>query len=423
MKRQLNSFAALAVIGALCQTPSAEAAEPVVARDGVTLPEVFDLLKRRSPTYKAVESEIDVAKSQVRAARVLPNPILGLSILYLNTGFNQNGVATYYANATLPILIAGQRRMRVKTADVGVRSAEAAVRAEYHDLAHEARGLFVALQASQEQLDVLGEALLDLERLQTMIGKRSNAGHETGYDIVRVNVELSVWEARREEEVAEAQDTAGRLGVLLGMPRWYPEARGSFQPLGLRGDADRLWPELERTQPGIVAAQREERFAVQNIDLTRRERWPVPSITAGTVAIQNYYSISTSIGLTVPIPVFDWGQGMMAQAEARSQRARLQKEAVVASTRAELDRALRLLEHRRSTLKSYERRVLAQVPALQRMSEDSFSAGQAELIDLLDAVRSRFEIQLTHVDLLEATILAEVDVLAVTGRIEDINPR
>ena len=56
-----------------------------------------------------------------------------------------------------------------------------------------------------------------------------------------------------------------------------------------------------------------------------------------------------------------------------------------------------------------------------KVAIDKAAVWSPELAD--PAVRSRFEIQLTHVDLLEATILAEVDVLAVTGRIEDINPR
>ena len=85
-------------------------------RTRVSLPDVFELLKRKSPRYKAYQADIDVAKSEIAAARVLPNPMLNLAILYLNSGFNQNGVGTYYANATLPLLIAGQRRMRMKTA-------------------------------------------------------------------------------------------------------------------------------------------------------------------------------------------------------------------------------------------------------------------------------------------------------------------
>jgi cobalt-zinc-cadmium efflux system outer membrane protein len=241
--------------------------------------------------------------------------------------------------------------------------------------------------------------------------------------VVRIAVEISAWKARRAEEEASAQDIAGRLGVLLGVPSWYPRADGEFRQLGVRGDADRLWPEVERTQPGIEAARREEATASKGIDLARRERWPVPAVTVGTVAIQNYYSLSTSFGVTVPIPMFDWGQGLLARANARNQQARLQKEATVAATQAELKRALRLLEHRRRALETFEQEVLTKLPTLQQMSEDSFRAGQAQLIELLDATRARFEVKLTHIDMQESTIQAEIDVLAVTGRIEELRPR
>jgi cobalt-zinc-cadmium efflux system outer membrane protein len=392
-------------------------------KDSISLPEVFDILKRRSPRYKAVQYEVEVAKSEGKAARVLPNPVLNLAILYLNQGFNQNGVATYYANVTLPLLIAGQRRMRVKTAEIGVRSAEANVKANYHSLAHEARARFVELQAAQARVAVLDEALAEFARLQNLVVERKRSGAETEYDALRVAMEISSWKARRAEEQAAAEDIAGHLGVLLGVPSWYPRAQGELREIGITGDPDHMWPEIERTQPGIEAARREEAHAVKGVDLAKRERWPVPSITAGTVAIQNYYSISTTVGLTVPIPVFDWGQGLMARANARSQQSRLHKDAVIAETRAEFKRALRMLEHRRKAVQIFEQDVYSKLPTLQQAAEDSFRIGQMPLVDLLEATGARFEVKLTHVDIREAAVQAEVDVLAVTGRIEELRPR
>lgn len=389
-------------------------------RDSVTLLQVFDLLKQRSPRYKSVQFDVDVAKAEVKAARVLPNPIVNLAILYLNQGFNQNGVATYYANATMPILIAGQRRWRVKAAESEVRSSEASVKATFHELAHEARELFVDLQAAQERVRVLDEALVDLARLESLIKARRVSGVETEYDTIRIAIEVSAWKARRAEEEADAQDTAGELGVLLGIPAWYPRAEGEFKQIGVTANAKEMWNELERTQPAIEAARREEAASVKNIDLQRRERWPTPSVTVGTVAIQNYYSISTQAGMTMEVPIFDWGQGLIARAKARNQQARLRKEAVVASTQAELKRAIRLMDHRRSTLQTFENDVFSRIPTLKQMSEDAFRDGQAQLIELLDATRARFEVKLTHVDMQEAVIQAEVDVLAVTGRIEEV---
>lgn len=386
--------------------------------DTVSLAELFALLKQRSPRYKVYESDIEVAKAEITAARVLPNPTVNLAILYLNVGFNQNGVATYYANATLPLLIAGNRRMRVKTAKAGVKLAEADKELSYHELAHEARETFTELQAEQARIGVFDDALVELARLQALIAERRRSGVETDYDILRIDVETSAWRSRRAEQEAEAEHTAGQLGVLVGIPDWNPRAEGELAPIGVRGRADEMWKHVEKTQPAVVAAREHEAYSNRAIDLVKRERFPVPSVTFGTVAIQNYYSVSTTAGITVPLPIFDWGQGPIARAKANRQRAQREKEAVVATSRAELQRALRLLEHHRRTLDAFDRDVVAKLPDLTRMAEDSFRAGEAQLIDLLDATRTRFEVELARVDMVEKIVHAEIDVLAVTGRIE-----
>ena len=391
--------------------------------DSISLPEVFDMLKDKSPRYKAYESNVDVATADIVQARLLPNPILNLAILYLNVGFNQNGVATYYANATLPLLLAGQRKFRVKTAKAGVKAAEAQLAVDYHDLAHEARELYVELQAEQARLAVLDEALADLAKLEELMLARRKSGVQTDYDVFRIEIETSAWQARRAEQEGEIQNTSAELGVLLGLPGWSPAAEGELALIGVRGDAKQLWPEVERTQPSVVAATQSEAYAAKTIDLAGRERWPVPSVTAGTVAIQNYYSISTQVGITVALPFFDFGQGMIARAKASRTRAKLEKEAAVAESEAELKRALRQLRHHKHVLERFDSEVMGKMAGLQTMSEDAFRAGEAEVIDLLDSTRTRFEVKLTRIDLLETAVQAEVDVLAVTGRIEDTSWR
>jgi hypothetical protein len=52
------------------------------------------------------------------------------------------------------------------------------------------------------------------------------------------------------------------------------------------------------------------------------------------------------------------------------------------------------------------------------MAEDAYRSGQVEFSDLADAVKARVELELTHIDLTEAVMLAEVAVLAAAGRIE-----
>jgi len=389
-------------------------------RDRLTLAVLFDLLKTESPRFKALQSEVDVAEAEAKAAKVLPNPVLNLAILYLNMGFNQNGVATYYANATLPLLVGGQRRYRVKSANAYTRATEAEVVADYQDLAEEARGVFVELQAAQARLEVYDQALAELGSLKAFVEQRRASGFESEYATLRVAMRVSSWTVRRIDSVTQQEDASARLAAMVGRPAWRPHAEGSFNPTGVEAHADAMWAETERTQPAIHAARLREAHAVQNVALARRESIPVPNLTAGTVVIQNYFSASTTVGVTMPIPMFDWGQGLKARAEAQVIASRREREAISAEVQAELTRAVHLLKMRRDALADYEREILGKSDRMRVLAVEAFRAGQAEVDDLVLASETHHDALITHLDLKAAVMQAEVDVLAAAGRIEEV---
>jgi outer membrane protein, heavy metal efflux system len=401
-------------------SPSSPQPPAVDARDRLVLAQMFELIKTESPRFKALEAEVEVARAETRAARVLPNPVLNLAILYLNSGFNQNGVATYYANVTLPLLVGGQRRFRVKSANAWTRAAEAEVVSEYHEIAEEARSVFVELQAAQERVIVYDRALAEIGALRDFVEQRRTAGFESEYAVLRVAMRLSAWTVRRIDSVTQQEDASARIAALIGRPAWRPHAEGQFTPVGVEAHADAMWAETQRNHAAIEAARLREAHAVQNVALARREAIPVPNLTAGTVVIQNYFSASTTVGVTMPIPAFDWGQGLKARAEAQVSQTRREREAVSAEVHADLARAAHLLEMRRSALADYEREILGKSDRMRTLAADAFRTGQAEVDELVLASETHYDALITHIDLKAAVMQAEVDVLAAAGRIEEV---
>lgn len=401
--------------------PGVASPAPPVLAAGVSLglTEMFELIKQDSPRLRALQTEIDLARGEGKAAKVLPNPVLNLAILYLNSGFNQNGVATYYANVALPLLVGGQRRFRVKSANAWTRAAEAGVHQGYLELAAEGRALHVDLLAAQQRVGLYDAALAELAALESFAQGRQTAGLASEIEVLRISMTAASWQSRRIEAVTAREDLSARLAALVGRPNWRPWAAGEFAPVGVEPDAA-LWAEVERTQPAIEAARRREAHAVQGIALARREAVPVPSLMAGTVVIQNYYSASTTVGLTVPIPVFDWGQGLRARAEARAIASKREREAVSAEVEAELVRAAQVLKLRRDALGDYEARVVAQAERMRSLADDAFRAGKAEPADLVEAAELRFDALLGQVDLKVALMQAEVDLLTAAGRVEEV---
>jgi hypothetical protein len=71
-------------------------------------------------------------------------------------------------------------------------------------------------------------------------------------------------------------------------------------------------------------------------------------------------------------------------------------------------------------LTALEGRVVQRVPMLRRMSEDAYREGGADILELLDAMRSVKDIEIAHVQQLESAKLVEEVVVAAAGL--DVGP-
>jgi cobalt-zinc-cadmium efflux system outer membrane protein len=201
--------------------------------------------------------------------------------------------------------------------------------------------------------------------------------------------------------------------VLVGLAGWTPRAVGLLKP------AERIVsvPVVDSV-PAVGAANKEERAALAHIDVAERERWPTPTLGVGALVTTDAYSLSAYAGLSLDLPLFDRGQGPIARANAEARVAARQREAVIAEVTTELDRAKRLLEARQRALETFERDVVIRLPTLRQMAEDAYRSGQGTILDLLDTLRTLTDTRLIELDYIESEMLAEVNLLAASGRID-----
>ena len=57
------------------------------------------------------------------------------------------------------------------------------------------------------------------------------------------------------------------------------------------------------------------------------------------------------------------------------------------------------------------------IPAMRQRAEDAYRLGRGGILDLMDASRSRLDVQLTEVDLRTETARQELRLLALTGKL------
>jgi cobalt-zinc-cadmium efflux system outer membrane protein len=176
-------------------------------------------------------------------------------------------------------------------------------------------------------------------------------------------------------------------------------------------------PDAAEMRAAVESAPASLRDAHSALD---RERLPIPAFSAGTQMTHEVTGTSTFFGFSMPLPLFDRNQGAIAKATAQIRADDLALEAELAEARADIERATTVLAKRREALTELEGRVVQRVPMLRRMSEDAYREGGADILELLDAMRSVKDIEIADVQQLESATLAEEVVVAAAAL--DVGP-
>lgn len=383
----------------------------------VTIKQLLEIARQRSPRYAALRQTIEISKAEIAAADVLPNPRVNYGNYSLLSANNTmyDGKVQREIVLEVPVLISGQHGARVDAAEKQVQTTEAAVQAEFAGLVHELWRTFIKLLAGQQRVAVLEETSANMERLAALVAGREESGSASRYDALRMEIEAKDVRAKLETARNDLQGTVEELGLMLGLPDWKPQAVGNFAPLGVPADLKKAWADAERINPEIETVRRGETAADARLEKAKAERWPVPSIQFGSAFTDQPYGHAFFGGLSVEIPLFDRNQGGMARASAEKQSAILEREFVTSQIHVALDRATGLLSRRRETRAQFEREVIAKLPALKEMGEAAYRLGKGSLLELLDSTRSRTEIRLTHLELIQLELEAELETLKASG--------
>lgn len=408
----------LAIVMSTAASASAQAALPAT----VTIDDVLRLLNDRSPRTAADRASIDVAAAERITARTYPNPDVSYGAVHLVSGLSTGAITQHQVVFDQPLLLFRQRQARVGEADLNVTAEQGRVAATLAGRRLELRQAFATLLSHQQQLAVIQDSLTDLERVEGVVRGRAQAGERSDYDVARIETETDRVRVEMMNADADVDDAAGQLATLLGFPGWRPRAVGTLAPnADVSTDVEALWTTAQQRRPSLVAIRQQQEVARGGLFLAQRERLPIPAFSAGTQMTQSVNGTSTFLGFSMPLPFFDRGQGAIAKANAEIRAQDLALDAGLAEARADIERATTVLAKRRAALTELETRVVQRVPTLRRMSEDAYREGGADILELLDAMRSVKDIQIAHVQQLESAKLAEETVVAVAGLDADLS--
>jgi cobalt-zinc-cadmium efflux system outer membrane protein len=408
--------AALAFL--LLLAPPAEA-EAQAAGDTLrlTLPEARELALRQNPELLAVRQELPAAAGAMRQARLffVQNPTLEAE--GQPEGQEAGGPRDYRLGIEQEVEWAGQRGLRVAAARSGVQSAAGLVADAARRTTTAVTVAYLSAIAAERRLALAREILALDEQLLAAVTRQLELGDVSGLELNLARIEVG----RGRTRVLRAErDRTGAVLDLLRELGLEPDTAVALEDPDAPGpDARTLDPDslvalaLLRRPDLAVRAAEAERLEAQS-RLVRREALPNLALRAGTEA-EDGEDPRLVLGVGLPLPLFNRNQGIAAELDARVRQARLERRALEARIRTEVEQALRSYASASRAAAVFEEEVLAQARENQRLLETAYRGGKVGLAELLLIRNQLFETEAEYWDAWQARGAALAELEAATG--------
>ena len=372
---------------------STQAEEPIQT---LTIDQAVDLALKENLGLAAARIQVDEAIGRSKQAGLYPNPEIESSFGF-DTIFANDGERNFSAGINQPIPISGRISAQKEVANVNVNLTLSDIANSERLLVQNVRRTFIELLAIKEQLK-LQETLISLNsELLNGIEAGIKEGLASRQDLNAVAIALQ--QARQEKEVSIAlkKSKIYEINNLLGKPPGF-----NFTPKGtLKYES---FKNINNYNVDTASSQRPDlRFAGLDIerakaDLRLAKALRFDDVTAGIFYENDRLVIDSAGGqitdndqligfkLTIPLPIFDRKQGLIAEAQSRENRAEENFNALKLSISQEVSDAMNRVTTLSELLETYQTGILRTAEDNVKLVEDGFKQG---LVGIADVIQSR----------------------------------
>jgi cobalt-zinc-cadmium efflux system outer membrane protein len=363
----------------------------------VTWDEARAAAAEHGPELLVAARRVGVARAEVAVAGALANPTLTVT--------TARETARLSTGLSVPMPLFGQRGAAMRAA-----GAEAEVSARESDVTRaevrwNATVAWVDAWEAAERARLLAGAAGDAARLLVIARERFDAGSSPRLDVVRAVAD----EARARAEAGSAAGLvaaqAARLAAWIGAdPLRPPVVTGPPSvPAGL--------PSLEQlvervaAHPSLRRDEAQVRAAGERVGLEKRLRFPIVSaelvMSYGDPTLTDARGVQRTdliAGAAFELPVLSLRQGAIDRAHAQRGVAEATGAADAVHLRADLVDAFRRTEAASTRARELARKALPAMEEAYAMTEESYKAGRADLVRVLEAQRAIVDLRLAQVE-------------------------
>lgn len=363
---------------------------PDVVPNPLTMDEALRLTLRHNPSIQAALTRVRQAESDARQTRLLPNPVIGVSLKFPTGG----GQSVLDADLSAELLSLLTRPGRIEAVDHRLRAASAEALATVLDAAVQLQRQYVDVRSLDARAEIAVARRDLLQQVVEISTARLEAGETSRLDVLTARGELAELDSEIVEIQSDKQRARITLARLLGQPSNAADWELSPWELPPTPSLDQpQWVRLALThRPELEAIRWELEALGQEVELAQAE-----TIFGGEIGVtaerEDEWSIGPSVSL--PLAIFDTGA-------VEKQR----REALVAEQSHELTRTGRMvieevrqalvsLDAAESALHAVQEQLLPLQTQRMQQAQDAYRLGLSDLTSLrlaeqdLQAARSR----------------------------------
>lgn len=375
----------------LCAVAPAGAQQP----NRLTLQKALELASRQNLDLAAARQRRSVTQAGVQIARQLPNPTASVAVLrdapHESLFFEQ------------PLEIGGKRHRRIELAQQNVGLTDLEIAAVARQTRRKTREAYYVAASAQGASAQRGRAAQLARRVREIARARYDAGDVPQLEVLQGDLEVS----RAEAELSVAQQREkiafSQLNALLNEPsetRW--ELDGSLEEFPARLALPELLQKAESFNADLQHLVQEQKVEQSRQALLRAERIPTLNVQFGAdFDSPPSFRAGGRSQLSLMLPIFTRNQGEIAQSAASQ---RLLEGEIAATRRAvagRVEAAYFDWNARQTQVELYRTSLLPATRRLEGLAEESYRAGRANLLTVLDAQRN---VQQTERDYLDSLL-------------------
>lgn len=404
--------------------PAVAAAEPARAAK-LTRGDMLARVKQENLALLAAKHRVSAARAEVVSAGVWTNPNVSLNSILLTHGAVTGGKTELVASVDQVIPIGGQPGLKRDVAKGFLSAEERAFEATAWQLASDAKVAYLELQRAEARARAVRTGLDDLGRVEVIVKERRAAGAGSEYDLVRVLAERSKLEGRRADADVAVSKAQAELALAVGKSvdaRSVATADPLEEPADVPADVDGLVKKALASRPEAAGARARADASTLRVSALKRQYIPSPDLSVG---YGRYFDVAgipghpdggaLVLGLSLPIPLLDHGQGTVDRGLAAAEEERANRDATELSIQRQVEQAAAAMQVRVEAWRRFRDVGAPALPKLRQIAELSYKEGKATILELLDAYATNLDGEERTIELRAAAARSGLDLERAVG--------